>query len=210
MSSPKAVSAATCAGAASAAIPPRVQEARISAPVLPRWTVDELRQGERPPLGLEVEPLPAHHALDPAGLEQLRRHPAQDRGRQAELVRGLREHPGGHRHEQEADPGGGRHVERAVGGRAAAAEVVVVHARQVVVDERVGVHGLDRRGHAGDAGRVGRRPSRNAAEHQRGAHPLAGGAERVGEGFAVAGRRSPPGAARPSDRAARRCARAPR
>jgi len=41
-------------------------------------------------------------------------------------------------------------VELFVRGRPAAAEVVVVHARQVVVDERVGVQALDR-----DRGRQG-------------------------------------------------------
>ena len=70
-------------------------------------------------------------------------------GRKTELGGGLREHARGHRDEQEAHPGGRRDVELPVGRRAAAPEIVVVHAGEVVVDQGVGVHGLDRRGHAG-------------------------------------------------------------
>ena len=48
-------------------------------------------------------------------------------------------------------------AERDVARRAAAAQVVVVHRRQVVVDERVGVDQLDRGGERQDA-RAGRSP----------------------------------------------------
>jgi hypothetical protein len=41
----------------------------------------------------------------------------------------------------------GRFVELPVCGRAAAPQIIVVHGRQVVVHERVGVNQLDGRGH---------------------------------------------------------------
>ena len=53
----------------------------------------------------------------------------------------------------------GRFVEGAVRGRAAAAQVVVIHGRQVVVNERIGVDQLDGRGRRRRAPRAaGRRP----------------------------------------------------
>ena len=70
-------------------------------------------------------------------------------------------------------------------GGPAAAQVVVVHAGQVVVHQGVGVHGLDRGGDAGDR----RRLSADRAvggEHQRRPHPLAGRPQRVGERLALA------------------------
>ena len=159
MSSPKAVSAATSRRAASAAMPPRVQEARISAPVLPRCTADELgsvsvrrsasRSSHCPPTIPSIPPAwNSSAAIRPSTAADS----PSSRG-------GPGQHPGRHRHQQEADPGGGGHVEAAVGGGTAAAEIVVVHAGQVVVDQRVGVHGLDRRRHAGDRRRRARRPS---------------------------------------------------
>ncbi len=52
---------------------------------------------------------------------------------------------------------GGRLVEGAMAGRLAAAQVVVVHRRQVVVHQGIGVQHLDRRGHPCGAGRPRRR-----------------------------------------------------
>ena len=129
---------------------------------------DQVGQRERAAFRLEVQPLPAHHPLDAAGAEQLHRHPAQRGRRERECVRRRGEHAGGHRHQQEARPGRGGDVEGDVGGGTAAAEVVVVHAGKVVVDQGVGVHGLDRGGDPGDRRRTRRRPrgrtaSRSAA-----------------------------------------------
>jgi hypothetical protein len=55
----------------------------------------------------------------------------------------------GERLQRVAGEDGGRLVERDVAGRLAAAQIVVVHRRQVVVDQRVGVDHLD----GGGAGR---------------------------------------------------------
>ena len=74
-------------------------------------------------------------------------------GRETDLGRSGTRQPGRDRHQQEADPSGGRNVEGTVGGRAAAAKIVVVHARQIVMDQGVGVYRLDRSGDAGDGGR---------------------------------------------------------
>ena len=58
----------------------------------------------------------------------------------------------------------GRFVERLVDGRLAAAKIVVVHARQIVVDQRIDVDRLDRR--AGAERALPRRP-RTAARRRR-------------------------------------------
>ena len=50
----------------------------------------------------------------------------------------------GERQQRVAGEDGGRLVERLVDGRHAAPEIVVVHGRQVVVDERIAVHAFDR------------------------------------------------------------------
>ena len=73
-------------------------------------------------------------------------------------------------------------AEHLVVGRLAAAEIVVVHRRQIVVDERVGVDALDGAGQrqgVGFASAAGRR----RREAKRGAHPLAAGKERITHGF---------------------------
>ena len=127
----------------------------------------ELRQRERPPLRLEIEPLPAYHPLDPARLEQLRRHVSECVGGQRQLLRRGREHPRRHGYQQEAHPGGCGNVELAVGRRAPSAEVVVVHAGEIVVDERVGMYRLDRGGHACD-GRRGAADRAESPENERG------------------------------------------
>ena len=71
-------------------------------------------------------------------------------------------------------------------GRFAAAEIVIVHRRQIIVDERIGVDALNGAGKrhgvgfASTAGRSGR-------EAERGAHPLATGKERIAHGFVDGG-----------------------
>ena len=146
---------------------------------------DELRQGEASaarPRGRATGRRPCPRCRPPGTAPPPSGRAPRAAGPSSSAAAG--QHPGRHRHQQEADPGGGGHVERAVGGGPAAAQVVVVHAGQIVVHQRVGVHRLDRRGHAGDGGRraadraVGR-------QHQRGAHPLARRAERVRQRLAV-------------------------
>jgi hypothetical protein len=82
-----------------------------------------------------------------------------------------------------------------VGGGPTPAQIVVVHAGQVVVHQRVGVHDLDRAGDADHRGRAA--PHRPVRRHeQRGAHPLARRGEGVGQRLAVALRHlaaEPPG-----------------
>ena len=73
MSSPNAVSAATCAGAPSAAIPPSVQEARMSAPVLPRWTAISCGRVSVRRSASRSSHCPPTMPSMPPGLEQLRR-----------------------------------------------------------------------------------------------------------------------------------------
>jgi len=73
----------------------------------------------------------------------------------------------------------GRVVERLVAGRPAAPQVAVIHRREVVMDQRIGVDHLDRRGDLqraapGDAEQPG------ARQHQQRPQPLAGRQRRIG------------------------------
>ncbi len=70
---------------------------------------------------------------------------------------------------------------RDVAGRPAAPQVVVVHARQVVVHQRVGVDQLDRRGRAIRAARVATPRPRPRVDQQR-PHALAAAEHRVAHG----------------------------
>ncbi len=75
----------------------------------------------------------------------------------------------------------GGFVEFLMCGGAPAAEVIVVHAGQVVVDQRVGVHALD--GDGGGQG-VGLLPEElGGGEHQHGAEALAAGLHGITHGF---------------------------
>ena len=80
----------------------------------------------------------------------------------------------------------GGFVELLVRGRAAAAQVVVVHARQVVVNQRVGVDALQRDG--GGEGIVFRAKAVGHGEGQYGAQALAAAEERIAHRFVQAGR----------------------
>ena len=98
---------------------------------------------ERLPFGDEVEHLPARHAVRARGARQFEHQLGADervlvgRGIGDDLERQVVEAVAGeHR---------GRFVEGLVDGRLAAAQVVVVHARQIVVDQRIDVDRLDRR-----------------------------------------------------------------
>ena len=171
----------------------------------PRLELVQPAQGRLAALGeaLHVDVLPADHAVDAGRRRQLadrREHVA----RVALLVVGeVAERLG-----VEPVPGQDRDVlaERAVAGRPAAAQVVVVHRRQVVVDQAVGVDQLERgreRQHAVlvlDRPRRGQREDRAdalAAREQAVAHGLlqAGRGRLVGaEGAASPGRTRPPDA----------------
>ena len=58
---------------------------------------------------------------------------------------GMRQHLEGQGQQAVARQHRGRVVELLVAGRAAAAQIAVVHRRQIVVDQRIGMHHLDRR-----------------------------------------------------------------
>ena len=200
-------SAATRAGSASAAIAAEGARGPDQRTGLAPMHRHELRQREHPPLRLEVEPLPADHALDAAGLEQhLAAMRPRPRGRQAQLGGRAGEHPGGHRDQQEAHAGGGR-------------------ARRTG-DGWWGARGGGRRrpcraGRRGPASRrAPSRPRRRRRRSRATCRPASGTrpapAPRAPACPASAartpaprrrGRRSRPGAARPSRRAARRCVR---
>ena len=155
-----------------------VTDAAISRPVFSSCRRRRPR-GVQVAVGGHVEELAAHHPADARGGRQLARA-GEHVGRLAGLL-GERQPQ---RLGEQAVAGEDRHVlaERHVAGGLAAAQVVVVHGRQVVVDERVGVDHLDRRrerqhvlGVAPE--RLGRgqgqhRPDALAARQQRVAHGL--------------------------------------
>src|SRR5215475_1930376 len=73
-------------------------------------------------------------------------------------------------------------VELDMRGRLSAAKIVVVHARQVVMDERVGVQRFDRRRHLESPLWVYAEELRGT-EHQAGPQALAAGENRIAHGF---------------------------
>ena len=88
-----------------------------------------------------VQELAPHHSLDPGGAHHL-----AHRGQHGAGLALLGSQGQAQRLGEEAVAGEDRHVfaEGHVAGRLAAAQLVVVHGREVVVDERVGVDHLDR------------------------------------------------------------------
>ena len=120
---------------------PRCTAARISAPVFIRCIVSSSGSvSARADCG-EVDRLPAGHAA------RARRRPRASRTRAPASGIALRaEHGERQRLQRVAGEQRRRLAERDVAGRLAAAQRVVVHARQVVVDERIGVDQLDRGG----------------------------------------------------------------
>ena len=93
-------------------------------------------------LGGQVHGLAAGDAVRAAGLAQQGHEPDLRLGLAGQRRR-RGEHLEGERLQRVGGEDGGRLVEGPVGGRAAAAHVVVVHGRQVVVDQREGMHQLD-------------------------------------------------------------------
>ena len=124
-----------------------------------------------------VERLPLHHAEGVVGQEP--RHACAARGvvRRQQVREGERLQPVAHQHRR-------RLAVDLVDGRPAAPQVVVVHARQVVVDQRVGVDQLqgdreaDRQRAVGGVAAAGLA----AGQHQRRAQPLAAAHQRVAHG----------------------------
>ena len=182
-------------------------DAAISAPVFSSCR----RRRSRSRSG-HVEELAADHALS-AGCRHELAH-GRDHVRRLALLQVERE---AQRLREQSVAREDRHVlaERDVAGRLAAAELVVVHRREVVVDQRVGVDHLDRRGERkhlvrGATERLGgrereHRPDALAAGEQRVAHGLleAGGAGLGGEAQALEIRSRPSPGARPDSPQAR-------
>ncbi len=100
----------------------------------------------------EIDRLPRRHAVTPGGLGQ----GGDERGEARVLAGG--EHLEGQSLQRIAGEDRQRLVEGAVHRRTAAAQVVVVHRRQVIVDQRVGVDHLQRGG--GGVERLALRPQR--------------------------------------------------
>ena len=100
------------------------------------------------PLGDQVEHLPSGHALRARGA----RHFQHQIGPDERILMGCGVGDDLERQVVKAIAGQhrGRFVEGAVDGRLAAAQIVIVHARQVVVDQRIDVDRLDRRTGADD------------------------------------------------------------
>ena len=126
---------------------PAAADARISAPVFRACIARSPSPSKAAPAarGLEIDRLSADHAARPGGVgddadrAQLARRPVAVR----RLARHQRERLG-----QQAVAGEDRQplAEHDVAGRPAAPQRVVVHGRQVVVDEGVGVDELERAG----------------------------------------------------------------
>ncbi len=113
---------------------------------------DQFRKVESPAFRFEVEPLSAHHALDAARLEKCRGHCTEQRFPQAKLRRRLGQDLRGHWNEEKTHPGCGVHIELAMHGRPSPPQVIIIHARKVVMHQRVGVHDFHRRRHPGNGG----------------------------------------------------------
>ena len=126
---------------------PASQAKRISAPVFIACSV-MMPASSRPAccLGLEVERLAAGHAAAPAA--RARPAPARPRRAGSDRSRAIGDDVEGQRQQRVAGQDGGRLVEGLVHGRLAAAQIVVVHRRQVVMDEGIAVHAFERRADA--------------------------------------------------------------
>src|SRR5207247_10358296 len=102
-------------------------------------------------LGLEIEGLTADHAAGTGRAKQLERDLAPARRRQIQRGEPTRKDAGGQGDHLVAGAGRAGDIEGTMGGRAAATQVVVLHAREVVVHEQVRVNDFDGRGKLGDA-----------------------------------------------------------
>jgi len=142
--------------------------------------LDQVRQREPAALGLQVKPLPADHAFDPARIEQLLGHLSEDLYREAQL-RGRRgQNAGRHRYQEISGEGSRGDVEGSMGGGPASTEIVIVHTGEIVMNQRIGMNGLDRRRHTADSGR-GSTDGPIRRQEECGSNPLAGRAKGIGE-----------------------------
>ena len=130
--------------------------ARISAPVFIACISAMARSARPLRLALDVAHLAADHAAGPGAGRQLGHQP--DAGVRIGVAVLAGEQPEGQRQEGVAGEDRRGLVIGLVHGRLAAAQVVVVHGRQVVVDQRVAVDHLD--GEPGDDRAFGRRRRR--------------------------------------------------
>ena len=128
------------------------------------------------PLGRKVEHLAAGHAGEPAGAGKPEDELAAHRG--VGMNRRIGEALEGERLERVAGEDRRRLVEGAMDARLAAAQVVVVHRRQVVVDERVAMQELDRGAGLHDAGVVAPEEAGGLDDEER-PQALAAGERRV-------------------------------
>jgi len=126
----------------------------------------------------EVEALTSYHPLDAAGLEQRHRHLAQACRIEPEVLCGLRQHLGRHRHKQVPRPRRHGDTKFPVRGGTAPPHVVIVHAREVVVYQRVRMDGFHRGGYA-DRTRAFSTRRAEGSQHQRRSDPLTGASQRI-------------------------------
>ena len=165
---------------------------------------------DRPALGLEVHHLAADQARRAAGLAQHRggAQPAAQAPVVPASSGSLGQEVEGARQQRVAGQDRDRLAEHHVRGRLAAAQVVVVHRGQVVVDQAVGVDHLDRAGERHQLARARRRRPRRHASTSTGRMRLPPGEQAVAHGAVdrrrpLASRPAAPGRApRPPPRAA--------
>jgi len=91
----------------------------------------------------EIEELAADHPRRSRSPHQLPKNGAASLRRQPELARRLRDAARRERDHRQTGRRSRRDAVHAMDGGPPAAHVVIVHARQVVVDQRVGVHHFD-------------------------------------------------------------------
>ncbi len=120
--------------------------------------------------GGEIERLTACHATQARRACQSGDQADAQVGRQVRLLAG--DDVEGAGEQAVAGEDRGRFVEGPVDGRLAATQVVVVHGRQVVVDQRVAVYAFEGGGDAQRSG-AGRAEQGGALQHQEGPQPLA-------------------------------------
>ena len=140
--------------------------------------VDRLAVAE-PAFAGEIEHLSADHAADADGARQRARQQQPHIGILVDLVAG--DDVEGQRQQRVAGQDRGGVVGLLVQGRAAAAQVAVVHRRQVVMDQRIAMDAFQRR--AGQQRGLARDAEhRGAFDHQKRPQPLAAAEARIAHG----------------------------
>ena len=137
-------------------------------------------QVERFRLGRDVHHLAAGHAVQPAGGAE-----AQDQFRTGKGIAGqgrIGQHLEGEGVQRIARQHRGRFVKGQVRSRLAVAHGVIVHARQVIMDQRIGMDRLDRQARPHRHGAIDAQQLGGGGEQQR-AHPLAAADHRIAHGL---------------------------